>query len=75
MAKHTVDWRPNLGKCHKDIRYLRFWPQPPVKLLDDEGSGIMTECLVLLTFKVSAGDVGKHRKVLLLQCLLSSNEM
>lgn len=37
-------------------------PQPPAKLLDDEGSGIMTEYLVLLTLKVSAGDVGKHRK-------------
>lgn len=49
MAKHTVDWRPNLGKCHKDIGYLRFFAPATCKLLDDEGSGIMTEYLVLLT--------------------------
>lgn len=35
----------------------------------------MTEYLVLLNLKMSAGDVGKYKKVLLLQCLLSSNEM
>lgn len=72
MAKHTVDWKPNLGKCHKDIGYLRSLSYQPVKRQDDEGSGIMAE---YLTLKVSAGDVGKHRKVLLLQCLLSSNEI
>lgn len=56
MTKHTADLSPNLGKCHKDIGYMSLTLQLPVKCPDDEGSGKLTGYLVLLNFKVSAGD-------------------
>lgn len=58
--------------CIPDFLFL---PEPHVMLLDDKGSEINGWKFGFIKFLKSGGNVGKHGKSLLMQCLLGLNKM